>query len=127
MVGEFRLDNDGRHHYYDWPEDPKPPFRFTPEGTDVDDLVYESLGSGGLSMALSEVTILGSVLTGSVALHDNTQVPADTWTGQDGHGPVMAGSSVHGSLACSGNSQVVTDFGTANDVTGSVSGDRSSL
>ena len=245
VVGEFRVDGDGWHHYYGWPEDSEAPFRFTPDGINVDDLVYGSLGGGGLSMAVfevdghesgwgthtvehraidsagnigapddfratvvpgadlectetvtddvfggltvdegvvclddvnvrgpvtvtegaslvveggalrgglsatgadtvrltdgdvrgavsitgttSEVTILGTALTGSVALRDNTQVPAHTWTGEDGYGPVVAGSSVRGSLACSGNGPDVTDFGAANDVTGAVSGDCSGL
>ncbi|MET9780650.1 M64 family metallopeptidase [Nocardiopsis alba] len=55
VVGEFRVDGDGWHHYYGWPEDSEAPFRFTPDGTEVDDLVYGSLGTGGLSMAVFEV------------------------------------------------------------------------
>ena len=55
VVGEFRVNGDGWHHYYGWPEDSEAPFRLTPDGTNVDDLVYGSLGSGGLSMAVFEV------------------------------------------------------------------------
>ncbi|CAM3998790.1 M64 family metallopeptidase [Nocardiopsis rhodophaea] len=55
VVAEFRVDGDGWHHYYGWPTDPDAPFLLTPRGTNVDNLLYGSLGSGGLSMALSEV------------------------------------------------------------------------
>lgn len=50
-VAELRVDDDGWHHYYGWPTDPQLPFRFTHSGTNVDDLIYGSLGSGGLSKA----------------------------------------------------------------------------
>ncbi|WP_232524256.1 M64 family metallopeptidase [Nocardiopsis gilva] len=55
VVAEFRVDGDGWHHYYGWPTDPDAPFLLTPRGTSVDKLVYGSLGSGGLSMAVFEV------------------------------------------------------------------------
>ncbi|MBB6170953.1 hypothetical protein HNR23_001013 [Nocardiopsis mwathae] len=55
VVAEFRVDGDGWHHYYGWPTDAEAPFLLTPRGTDIDDLVYGSLGSGGLSMSVIEV------------------------------------------------------------------------
>jgi hypothetical protein len=44
LVREFRTDGDGWYNYYGWPTDPDSPFRFTPSGTNVDDLVYGKLG-----------------------------------------------------------------------------------
>ena len=51
VVAEFRLDGDGWHNYYGWPTDKNAPFRFTPTGTNVDDLIYGNLGSGGMSLS----------------------------------------------------------------------------
>ncbi|MFL1380481.1 M64 family metallopeptidase [Nocardiopsis protaetiae] len=80
-------------------------------------------GSVSIVRTSNEVSVLGSVLTGSVALTGNTQVPADTWTGgAQGYGPVLAGNEVRGSLSCSGNTPAVGDFGAANTVTGAASG-----
>ncbi|MFZ3566767.1 M64 family metallopeptidase [Streptomyces sp. BH097] len=44
VVSQFRVNGDGWHTYYGWPTDPDAPFRFTPEGTVIDDLVYGKLG-----------------------------------------------------------------------------------
>ena len=50
VVAEFRVNGDGWHHYYGWPDAPPgTPFRFTPRGTTIKELVYGSLGSEGLS------------------------------------------------------------------------------
>ena len=50
VVGEFRLDGDGWHHYYGWPDSPPgTPFLFTPRGTNIADLIYGSLSAEGLS------------------------------------------------------------------------------
>jgi hypothetical protein len=50
LVSEFRLDGDGWHHYYGWPDAPPgEPFHFTPRGTTIKELVYGSLSSEGLS------------------------------------------------------------------------------
>lgn len=85
-------------------------------------------GAVSITGTTSEVTVLGSSLTGSLALNDNTQVPAATWSGDArGYGPVLAGNTVRGSVACSGNNLAATDFGAANDVTGSVAGQCSDL
>ncbi|MER6097629.1 M64 family metallopeptidase [Streptomyces sp. NPDC001728] len=43
-VGQFRVDGDGWYTYYGWPTDADAPFRFTPGGTVIDDLVYGKLG-----------------------------------------------------------------------------------
>jgi hypothetical protein len=51
VVAEFRLDGDGWHNYYGWPTDKNAPFLFTPTGTNVDDLIYGNLGSGGMSLS----------------------------------------------------------------------------
>lgn len=51
LITEFRVDDDGWHNYYGWATSPDLPFLFTPSGTNVDDLVYGSLGTGGLSKA----------------------------------------------------------------------------
>lgn len=51
VVSEFRVDGDGWHTYYGWPTDPDEPFRFSARGTNVDDLIYGNLGSGGLSVS----------------------------------------------------------------------------
>jgi hypothetical protein len=50
VVGEFRLNGDGWHHYYGWPDAPPgTPFLFTPSGTTIKELVYGSLSAEGLS------------------------------------------------------------------------------
>lgn len=51
VVTEFRLDGDGWHNYYGWPTDKAGPFHFTPTGTNIDDLVYGNLGTGGMSLS----------------------------------------------------------------------------
>lgn len=49
LISEFRLNGDGWHNYYGSPTNPEDPFVFTPTGTNVDDLIYGSLGSAGMS------------------------------------------------------------------------------
>ena len=50
VVAEFRVNGDGWHHYYGWPDAPPgTPFRFTPRGTTIKELVYGSLSREGLS------------------------------------------------------------------------------
>jgi hypothetical protein len=50
VVAEFRVNGDGWHHYYGWPDAPPgTPFRFTPRGTNIKELIYGSLAAGGLS------------------------------------------------------------------------------
>jgi hypothetical protein len=50
VVAEFRVNGDGWHHYYGWPDAPAgSPFRFTPRGANIKELVYGSLSSEGLS------------------------------------------------------------------------------
>ena len=50
VVAEFRVNGDGWHHYYGWPDAPDgTPYRFTPRGTTIKELVYGSLSSEGLS------------------------------------------------------------------------------
>ncbi|MGX1880815.1 M64 family metallopeptidase [Streptomyces sp. NPDC055287] len=45
VVTQFRVDGDGWYTYFGWPTDADAPFRFTPGGTVVDDLVYGKLGT----------------------------------------------------------------------------------
>jgi hypothetical protein len=49
VVREFRTDGDGWFNYFGWPTDPDLPFLFTPEGTNIDNLVYGKLGVPRLS------------------------------------------------------------------------------
>jgi hypothetical protein len=50
VVAEFRVNGDGWHHYYGWPDAVEgTPFLFTPRGTNIKELVYGSLSSEGLS------------------------------------------------------------------------------
>jgi hypothetical protein len=50
VVAEFRLNGDGWHHYYGWPDAPEgTPYKFTPRGTTIKELVYGSLSREGLS------------------------------------------------------------------------------
>ncbi|TCO44999.1 hypothetical protein EV646_109173 [Kribbella antiqua] len=44
VVPEFRVDGDGWYNYYGWPTVASAPFRFTAEGTEIDQLVYGKLG-----------------------------------------------------------------------------------
>ncbi len=44
VVPEFRVDGDGWYNYYGWPTDANAPFKFTAEGTEIDQLVYGKLG-----------------------------------------------------------------------------------
>jgi hypothetical protein len=45
VVPEFRVDGDGWYNYYGWPTDASLPFKFTAEGTEIDQLVYGKLGA----------------------------------------------------------------------------------
>lgn len=45
VVPEFRVNGDGWYNYYGWPTDASAPFRFTAEGTEIDQLVYGKLGA----------------------------------------------------------------------------------
>ncbi|GAA1510844.1 M64 family metallopeptidase [Streptomyces albidochromogenes] len=45
VVTQFRVDGDGWYTYFGWPTDADAPFRFTPGGTVIDDLVYGKLGT----------------------------------------------------------------------------------
>lgn len=45
VVPEFRVDGDGWYNYYGWPTDANAPFKFTAEGTEIDQLVYGKLGA----------------------------------------------------------------------------------
>jgi hypothetical protein len=49
VVREFRTDGDGWFNYFGWPTDPDAPFQFTPQGTEIDSLVYGKLGVPRLS------------------------------------------------------------------------------
>ncbi|HEV2779310.1 MAG TPA: M64 family metallopeptidase [Actinophytocola sp.] len=49
VVREFQTDGDGWFNYFGWPTDPDAPFLFTPEGTNIDNLVYGKLGVPRLS------------------------------------------------------------------------------
>ncbi|MEX2283382.1 MAG: peptidase M64, partial [Gemmatimonadota bacterium] len=50
VVAEFRVNGDGWHHYYGWPDAvPGTPYRFTARGTTIKELVYGSLSVEGLS------------------------------------------------------------------------------
>jgi len=50
VVAEFRVNRDGWHHYYGWPDAPPgTPFLFTPRGTTIKELIYGSLSAEGLS------------------------------------------------------------------------------
>jgi hypothetical protein len=50
VVAEFRVNGDGWHHYYGWPDAPQgTPYKFTPRGTTIKELVYGSLSAEGLS------------------------------------------------------------------------------
>ena len=52
VVAQFRVDGDGWHHYYGWPDAPEgTPFLFTPRGTTIKELVYGALSPGGMSWA----------------------------------------------------------------------------
>jgi hypothetical protein len=44
VVPEFRVDGDGWYNYYGWPTDATAPYKFTAEGTVIDQLVYGKLG-----------------------------------------------------------------------------------
>ncbi len=52
VVPEFRLDHDGWFNYFGWPDAPDgTPYLFTPSGTIIKNLIYGSLGTGGMSKA----------------------------------------------------------------------------
>ncbi|GAB3725346.1 M64 family metallopeptidase [Nocardiopsis nanhaiensis] len=88
----------------------------------------EVRGAVSITGTTAEVALLGSEFSGSLTLDDNTQVPAESWTGDAaGYGPVLAGNSLRGSVSCSGNSGDAADFGAVNDITGAASGQCSVL
>jgi hypothetical protein len=49
VVREFQTDGDGWFNYFGWPTDPNLPFLFTPNGTNIDNLIYGKLGVPRLS------------------------------------------------------------------------------
>ncbi len=52
VVGEFRLNRDGWFNYHGWPDATEgTPYQFTPSGTNIKELVYGNLGTGGVSKA----------------------------------------------------------------------------
>ena len=66
VVAEFRVNGDGWHHYYGWPDAPEgTPYKFTPRGTTIKELVYGSLSSEGLSPQPWEERSLATARTGS--------------------------------------------------------------
>jgi hypothetical protein len=46
---EFQTDGDGWFNYFGWPTDANAPFRFTADGTNIDNLIYGKLGEPRLS------------------------------------------------------------------------------
>lgn len=57
VVGELRLNKDGWYNYYGFPDQPEgTPFKFSHSGTDVKELTYGNLGTGGLSIVTFERT-----------------------------------------------------------------------
>lgn len=55
VVGELRLNKDGWYNYFGFPEEPEgTPFKFSHSGTDVKELTYGNLGTGGLSIVTYE-------------------------------------------------------------------------
>jgi hypothetical protein len=55
VVGELRLNGDGWFNYFGFPDQPKgTPFHFSHSGTDVKELTYGNLGTGGLSIVTFE-------------------------------------------------------------------------
>ena len=49
LVSEFQTDGDGWFNYFGWPTDSSAPWQFTPNGTEIDGLVYGKLGKPRLS------------------------------------------------------------------------------
>lgn len=57
VVGELRLNEDGWYNYYGFPEELEgTPFKFSHSGTDIKELTYGNLGTGGLSIVTFEKT-----------------------------------------------------------------------
>ena len=55
VVGELRLNKSGWYNYFGFPEEPEgTPFTFSHSGTDVKELTYGNLGTGGLSIVTYE-------------------------------------------------------------------------
>ncbi|MEV4317440.1 M64 family metallopeptidase [Actinocrispum sp. NPDC049592] len=48
-ITEFQTDGDGWFNYFGWPTDANSPYRFTADGTVIDNLVYGKLGEPRLS------------------------------------------------------------------------------
>lgn len=146
VVTEFRLDGDGWHNYYGWPTDASAPFKFTPTGTNIDDLVYGNLGTGGMSLspfqpreagygkhrveyrAIDAAGNIGetgafSVTVNPAGTSTETDANADSGTGgtadsgADGSG---ASSDVSGSTDAAGTANAA---GAADGATASAAGD----
>jgi len=55
VVGELRLNGNGWYNYYGFPEETiDSPFTFSHSGTDIKELTYGNLGTGGLSIVTFE-------------------------------------------------------------------------
>ncbi|MFD0684419.1 M64 family metallopeptidase [Actinomadura fibrosa] len=55
VLAEFQVDGDGWYRYFGWPTDSSAPFRFTPLGTNIDDLVYGKLGKPARAVEWEDV------------------------------------------------------------------------
>ena len=52
VAAEFRLNGDGWHNFYGWPDAPPgTPFKFTPRGTNIKEIIYGALSPGGMVWA----------------------------------------------------------------------------
>ncbi|MFC4858071.1 M64 family metallopeptidase [Actinophytocola glycyrrhizae] len=145
VVREFRTDGDGWFNYFGWPTDPDAPFLFTPQGTEIDDLVYGKLGVPRLSPWDEVPTSYGthtieyraidpSGNTGASSAFDVTLLPEPpactrTITGRH-NGPLtvragvtcLTGATVNGPVTVTGGALVAKDA----TVNGPVSATRAS-
>ena len=99
VVREFRTDGDGWFNYFGWPTDPDAPFLFTPQGTEIDSLVYGKLGVPRLSPwddvptelrhphRSSTASIDPSGNIGAASSFDVTLLPATAGVHDDDHRP----------------------------------------
>jgi IgA peptidase M64 len=140
VVREFRTDGDGWFDYFGWPTDPDAPFLFTPQGTEIDSLVYGKLGVPRLSPWDRIPTSYGthtveyraidpSGNTGAADAFDVTLLPAPpacttTITGRHA-GPLtvgsgvtcLSGATVSGPVTVAGGALVAADTTIAGPVT----------
>lgn len=89
VVAEYRVDGDGWQNYYGWPTSSEAPMYFTPEGTNIDDLIYGKLAPGRHVIEYRGIDAAGNIGTAKSFVVNFT-------TGGEGSGHQVITADVRG-------------------------------